>query len=409
MNNITLQYKIFLITICILITPILQFYNVEGWNGNVAEFVVCENLEFVDEKYRPTNIKDIYLTNESGLYAYLLIDDYKIPLSINIEWIEPNGDIYKYIDFRSITNKSDEVIRFNFLDISKVTDKLGRWKVNAYASEELVSSTSFNLLLPFPVLEIVEVVQDPYPELPTYIGNPVIIAYKIKNSGGVTGKQVEVKLDYLMPEEGLRVHNITRSKDLNPLSTEVWTLELIAESPGNYSVRTGLYINAQVERNWDLVFRITKPEIDLIDRILEPEMGMPIYPGDIISLTYIFQNVGSSTAKQIGLDVQAPEGLEIVSSTPPKDIDVKKFGNYTIKIKALEEGNFQINIQLNSYGYNIVGTRYLIAVSPNLFLIQMILTIIIIAAFSVIISIIFLKRKKIMDFIGNVSKRRTLY
>ncbi len=409
MNNITLQYKIFLITICILITPILQFYNVEGWNGNVAEFVVCENLEFVDEKYRPTNIKDIYLTNESGLYAYLLIDDYKIPLSINIEWIEPNGDIYKYIDFRSITNKSDEVIRFNFLDISKVTDKLGRWKVNAYASEELVSSTSFNLLLPFPVLEIVEVVQDPYPELPTYIGNPVIIAYKIKNSGGVTGKQVEVKLDYLMPEEGLRVHNITRSKDLNPLSTEVWTLELIAESPGNYSVRTGLYINAQVERNWDLVFRITKPEIDLIDRILEPEMGMPIYPGDIISITYIFQNVGSSTAKQIGLDVQAPEGLEIVSSTPPKDIDVKKFGNYTIKIKALEEGNFQINIQLNSYGYNIVGTRYLIAVSPNLFLIQMILTIIIIAAFSVIISIIFLKRKKIMDFIGNVSKRRTLY
>ncbi|MFW9943144.1 MAG: hypothetical protein ACFFFT_19050 [Candidatus Thorarchaeota archaeon] len=409
MNNITLQYKIFLITICILITPILQFYNVEGWSGNVAEFVVCENLEFVDEKYRPTNIKDIYLTNESGLYAYLLIDDYKIPLSINLEWIEPNGDIYKYIDFRSITNKSDEVIRFNFLDISKVTDKLGRWKVNAYANEELVSSTSFNLLLPFPVLEIVEVVQDPYPELPTYIGNPVIITYKIKNSGGVTGKQVEVKLDYLMPEDGLRVHNITRSKDLNPLSTEVWTLELIAESPGNYSVRTGLYINAQVERNWDLAFRITKPEIDLIDRILEPEMGMPIYPGDIISITYIFQNVGSSTAKQIGLDVQAPEGLEIVSSTPPKDIEVKKFGNYTIKIKALEEGNFQINIQLNSYGYNIVGTRYLIAVSPNLFLIQMILTTVIIAAFSVIISIIFLKRKKIIDFMGNVSKRRTLY
>ena len=79
---------------------------------------------------------------------------------------------------------------------------------------------------------------------------------------------------------------------------------------------------------------------------------------------------------------------------------------YTIKIKALEEGNFQINIQLNSYGYNIVGTMYLISVSPNLFLIQVTLTIIIIAAFSIITSIIFFKRKKIMDFIGNVSKRR---
>jgi len=409
MKNRTLHNKILLITICILITPILQCYDVEGWKGNVAEFVVCEDLEFVDEVYRPAIIKDIYLTDESGLYAYLLIDDYKIPLSISIEWVEPNGDIYKYIDFRSITNKSEEVIRFNFLDISKVTDKLGKWKVNAYANEELVSSTSFHLLLPFPVLEIVEIIQDPYPGLPTYIGNSIIIAYTIKNSGGVTGKQVEMKLDHLIPEYGLKVHNITRPKDLDPLSTETWTLELIAENPGNYSIRTGLYIDEELEKNWDLTFRITKPEIDLLDRILEPEMGMPIYPGDIVSITYVFENVGSSVAKQIGLEVQAPEGLEIVSLTPPKDIEVKKLGNYTIKIKALEEGNFQINIQLNSYGYNIVGTRYLIAVSPNLFLIQMILTIIIIATFSIIASVVFLKRRKIIDIIGKVSKRRTLH
>ena len=408
MNNRILNFKILLITICILITPILQCYDVEGWKGNVAEFVVCEDLEFVDEAYRPTIVKDIFLTDEPGLYAYLLIDDYKIPLSIGIEWVEPNGDIYKYIDFRSIANKSDEVIRFNFLDISKVTDKLGKWKVNAYANEELVSSTSFHLLLPFPVLEIVEIVQDPYPGLPTYIGNSIIIAYTLKNSGGVTAKQVEIKLDYLRPEDGLRVYNITRPKDLHPLSNEIWTLELIAEHPGNYNVRTGLYIDKEMEKNWDLTFRITKPEIDLIDRILEPEMGMPIYPGDVVSITYIFENVGSSVAKQIGLDVQVPEGLEIVSLTSPKDIEVKKLGNYTIKIKAMEEGNFQINIQLNSYGYNIVGTRYLISVSPNLFLIQMILTTIIIATFSIIMSIFFLKRKKIMDIIGKVLKRRTL-
>jgi len=408
MNNRILNFKILLITICILITPILQCYDVEGWKGNVAEFVVCEDLEFVDEAYRPTIVKDIFLTDEPGLYAYLLIDDYKIPLSIGIEWVEPNGDIYKYIDFRSIANKSDEVIRFNFLDISKVTDKLGKWKVNAYANEELVSSTSFHLLLPFPVLEIVEIVQDPYPGLPTYIGNSIIIAYTLKNSGGVTAKQVEIKLDYLRPEDGLRVYNITRPKDFHPLSNEIWTLELIAEHPGNYNVRTGLYIDKEMEKNWDLTFRITKPEIDLIDRILEPEMGMPIYPGDVVSITYIFENVGSSVAKQIGLDVQVPEGLEIVSLTSPKDIEVKKLGNYTIKIKAMEEGNFQINIQLNSYGYNIVGTRYLISVSPNLFLIQMILTTIIIATFSIIMSIFFLKRKKIMDIIGKVLKRRTL-
>lgn len=408
MNNRIFHYKILLITICLLATPILQCYDVEGWKGNVAEFVVCEDLEFVDEAYRPIIVKDIFLTDESGLYAYLLIDDYKIPLNIGIEWVEPNGDIYKYIDFRSITNKSDEVTRFNFLDISKVTDKLGKWKVNAYANEELVSSTSFHLLLPFPVLEIVEMVQDPYPGLPTYIGNSIIIAYTLTNSGGVTGKQVEIKLDYLRPEDGLRVYNITRPKDLHPLSTEIWTLELIAENPGNYSIRTGLYINEQLEKSWDLTFRVTKPEIDLIDRILEPEMGMPIYPGDAVSITYVFENVGSSVAKQIGLDVQIPEGLEIVSLTPPKDIEVKKLGNYTIIIKTMEEGNFQINIQLNSYGYNIVGTIYLISVSPNLFPIQIILTIIIIATSSIMISIIFLKREKIIGIIGKVSKRRTL-
>jgi hypothetical protein len=407
MNNRIFNFKILLITMCILVTPILQCDDVEGWKGNVAKFVVCEDLEFVDEAYRPTIVKDIFLTDESGLYAYLLIDDYKIPLSISIEWVEPNGDLYKYIDFRPIANKSDEVIRFNFLDISKVTDKLGKWKVNAYVDEELASSTSFHLLLPFPVLEIVEIVQDPYMGLPTYIGNSIIIAYTLKNSGGVTGKQVEIKLDYLRPEDGLRVFNITRPKDLHPLSIETWTLELIAENPGNYSIRTGLYINEQLEKSWDLTFRITKPEIDLIDRILEPEMGMPIYPGDVVSITYVFENVGSSVAKQIGLDVQAPEGLEIVSLTPPKDIEVKKIGNYTIVIKTMEGGNFQINIQLNSYSYNIVGTRYLISVSPNLFLIQMILTIIIIATSSIIISIIFLKRKKIIGMIGKVSKSRT--
>ncbi|MCW4032949.1 MAG: hypothetical protein NWF08_06110 [Candidatus Bathyarchaeota archaeon] len=408
MNNRIFNFKILLITMCILVTPILQCYDVEGWKGNLAKFVVCEGLEFLDEAYQPTIVKDIFLTDESGLYAYLLIDDYKIPLSISIEWVEPNGDIYKYIKFRSITNKSDEVIRFNFLDISKVTDKLGKWKVNAYVDEELASSTSFHLLLPFPVLEIVEIVQDPYMGLPTYIGNSIIIAYTLKNSGGVTGKQVEIKLDYLRPEDGLRVYNITRPKDLHPLSIETWILELIAENPGNYSIRTGLYINEQLEESWDLTFRITKPEIDLIDRILEPEMGMPIYPGDVVSITYVFENVGSSVAKQIGLDVQVPEGLEIVSLTPPKDIEVKKLWNYTIVIKTMEEGNFQINIQLNSYGYNIVGTRYLISVSPNLFLIQMILAIIIIATSSIIISIIFLKRKKIIGMIGKVSKSRTL-
>ncbi len=370
-------------------TPISQIF-VAGWEGEVEKFVVCESLDDSEDTPQPVNVKTVFLTSDPEIFAYLLLKDVsKDP--IRIEWVDPDGDINAISKF----NQTDELWRISYIVPLNFFYKIGKWTVIAYANNETISSTSFELMSPEPLLTVTNITQDPAGAAPFYVGNTHSMTYTLKNVGGDIAKDVRFDVEELTPSEGLSIPSITEAKDLAAGSTDEWTIELLGEKPGNYLLRLGVYLGENRLTTWNWTISVVLPDLVLLFAKIEPKEAENIHPGEEITITYAYKNDGNAEAKQVGINIELPEELELISVTPNKDIKAGEEESYVIKLKAMTEGKFEANVTLNSFGFKIDGGKITIGVSPNLFYTLIpVISGIVVLVFAIVAVILFMRRHK---------------
>jgi hypothetical protein len=361
------KFKNFIILIILtsLIFPtILCSYEVKAWKGEVDQFVICESVDVLVDPVQPKNIKSVFLSTEKVAFAFLRMNNIEGPLTLSIEWIDPNGEVYNSTKFTPITNKTEYTIKISYLDFSLVTDKFGEWNVNAYANDELISSTSFKLLESAPLLTVVNISLNPDAGMPFYLGSTLIITYALENVGGETAKQVRMTMEDLDPSDGITV-SPSDTKDLEPAESDDWTIELVGEKPGNYTSKMALYIGDDRIKVWDWTIIVSLPELELVDIVIFSKGGKQRPDaGDFVTITYVIRNVGKLDAKQIGFDVKLPEDLELINITPTKDIGVNQTSNFIVELLTKKEGDYTVEVALYSYDYKISEEKRVVQVSP---------------------------------------------
>ena len=379
-----------------VLTPILQTDVVTGWEGEVDKFVVCEGIATSGKIFQPVNVKNAFLTSEPVVYAYLLIKEVSMD-TIKFEWIEPDGDVYATPEFKPL----DKLWRISPLNISTVFHKIGKWTINAYANDELISSLNFDLMPPEPLLTVVNITTKPTGDVSFYIGNTRSMTYTLKNVGGEVAKQVRMAVEDLTPSEGLSISILSEAKDLASMTASEWTVEFQGEKSGTYRFNLALYLGDDRLTAWNGTIDVNLPELNLLYATINPKESKNIHPDDVVTVTYAYRNTGKSDAKQVGISLQVPEELELISVTPARDVMAGEDVEYIIKLKAKKGGEFEVNVTLNSFGYKIQGGEITIGVSPNPFYTQIPVIIGIATLISAIVAIVIIKRR-----FGKVRKRK---
>ncbi|MCW3976273.1 MAG: hypothetical protein NWE86_08580 [Candidatus Bathyarchaeota archaeon] len=385
--------KIFLM-LSLIMTSIFQINPAYGWEGTVEKFIVCEDIDISGRIRQPINEKDIFLNSEFRIYAYLLITESKEPVVIRIDWIEPNGETFTSQEY-NLDERPYNITRVSYLEISTITSKIGDWKVDAYANDGLIVSTKFNLMASEPLLSIIDIERSPSGGEPIYLGNPFQITYTVKNVGGADANRVRFTMEEIDPAGALEIKKPTETKDLKSGATDSWTMELIGKKPGEINGSVKLYLKDTKAWSWEWNIFISLPELDLINQTVYPEEIEPVRPGDVVTVRYVFRNVGYTDAKDIGINIEVPDGLKLISVTSPRDIGPGQDAEYFVELETLKEGLFEANITVNSFGHTINEGKLTVRVSPTLISNQLIGFIAIIAIFlGIVIGAIIIMRRR---------------
>ncbi|MCW4032073.1 MAG: hypothetical protein NWF08_01620 [Candidatus Bathyarchaeota archaeon] len=364
MKKIFRNFTILIILTSLIFPTIFYSHEVKAWKGEVDQFVICESVDVLVDPVQPKNVRSVFLSTEKAAFAFLRMENIEGPLTLSIEWVDPNGEVYNSTKFTPITNQTEYTIKISYLDFSLVMDKLGEWEVNAYANDELISSTSFKLLESAPLLTVVNVSLNPEAGMPFYLGSTLTITYALENVGGEIARQVRMTMEDLDPSDGIIV-SPSDTKDLEPAESDDWTIELVGEKPGNYTGKMTLYIGDERIKVWDWTIIVSLPELELVDIVMFSKGGKQRpKAGDFVTITYVIRNVGKLDAKQIGFDVKLPEDLELIHITPTKDIGVNQTSNFIVELLTKKEGDYTVEVALYSYDYKISEEKRVIQVSP---------------------------------------------
>ncbi len=208
-------------------------------------------------------------------------------------------------------------------------------------------------------------------------------------------------MEDLPQSNGLSFQSATEPKDLPPRATDKWTLEILCEKLGSDIVTSAMYLENERVSDWKWIITITLPELDLVDIKSSPEEWERVHPGDIVTKTYIFRNFGKFDAKQVGISVELPEDLKLISVTPAKDIGRGQEAEYAINLETKKIGNFEGNVTLDSFGYKIHEGKTTVNVlaRPGIFNMRILAAFgIIVLIFAIVITIL-VKRRYIEDYL----------
>ena len=199
-----------------------------------------------------------------------------------------------------------------------------------------------------PVLTYVSVTGIPPTGGPLYVGEKSTTVVVISNTGNAKAQAVKVVLEDLSPA-GLAVLSADPAKDIEPLGTQQWTIEVQANRPGRYVGMLRTYVGSEriLEQPWDL--EVSAPEITIASKDTSSPGGK-VYLGDTITVTYTLKNTSPVDVTQLAIDIQASDGLTILDKTAVTDIGSQSEVKFIVKLRADKIGNGWVRTTITSYG-----------------------------------------------------------
>ncbi len=199
-----------------------------------------------------------------------------------------------------------------------------------------------------PVLTYVSVTGIPPTGGSLYVGEKSTSVVVISNTGNVKAQSVKVALEDLSPA-GLVVTNADPVKDIEPLGTQQWMIEVQANRPGKYTGMLRTYVGSEriLEQPWELT--VSAPEIAIADKDTSSSGGQ-IFLGDTMTVTYTLKNSSPVDATEITVDVEVSDGLTILDKTVLTDVGSQSEVKFIIKLRADKIGNGWVRTTIKSYG-----------------------------------------------------------
>lgn len=213
------------------------------------------------------------------------------------------------------------------------------------------------------VLTYVSVTGIPSFGSPIFVGETSRTVAVISNTGNAKASAVKVVLEDLSPSTGLVVSG-SDTKDIDPLGTAQWVIEVRGDRPGTYQGKLRVYVGTQkvLEQDWQL--QVSAPEIAVADRELSPQADQA-YVGDTITITYTLKNTSPVAAKQLTLDVKTSEGLTILDTPTLTEIGSQSEVRAAVKVRADKLGPAWVQITLSSYGVTVKEDRVSLTISER--------------------------------------------
>jgi len=114
---------------------------------------------------------------------------------------------------------------------------------------------------------------------------------------------------------------------------------------GKWSTYKEAHLAADNEdQDGDLMIRVTVAPTYWLD-VKDKQSKEPFYVGDIGSVTYVIQNTGTAVAENVELKVtSAPSSIQIVEVTPTRDLEPGSTGEWEVRLKANEPGEFEVGV-----------------------------------------------------------------
>ena len=319
-------------------------------SGSSVTFVTCKGIDKSQKRWAPIDVTDSFATTDEKIYLFIDVENVRGPIRITFKLFEPQTLLFseKHVDWGA--GSWNWIQYYASYEVAEMPP--GEWRAEAYANNQLIATLKFTLYPPTPKIEVVSKIQVPAEDEPLYLGNVLTIKVTLKNTGALA-KEVSVVFEDVTPAEGLTVFETTPARDLKTGETAEWTIKVRADKPGRYSAVLRVYVAGEkvTEGPWDIP--VSLPELELVEKEASPSEKEPFYVGDVATLTYKIKNVGEGVAKDVKVTVELPEGLTLVEATPAKDLDPQATGEWTLKIRAEKEGEYEGKIIFTSMDFKI--------------------------------------------------------
>lgn len=365
-----------------------------AWEAKIKYFVTCKGIDNSKRPPVPVGVTDSFSTTDETVHILLHLENVKGPIKVTFKVFDPGGELFGQRDFGWDKGDYKWIVYPASINVANIKDRPGEWTVEAYADGQLLQTLKFMLSPPgpppVPKLEVLSLTQTPAEGEPLYLGGTLTIKLKLRNSGGALAEGVLLTFEDITPAEGLAVVKASPAKNLAPNEDGEWILEVKANKPGKYAAVMRLYLAGEKvdELPWTIV--VSPPKLVIVDATQTPAKGEPFYVGDTATLKYFLKNEGEAVARSVEIDVELPEGLKLVEATAAKDLPPGAVGEWTVKIKAEKEGEYEAAVALYSMGVKIDEGTLPVTVSSrpvsNLTLIAGILGIV--AAVAVVVALV---------------------
>lgn len=199
---------------------------------------------------------------------------------------------------------------------------------------------------------------------PIYVGETSATIAVISNTGNAKARAVRLVLEDLSPPTGLVVASSDPPKDIDPLGTAQWKIEVRGERPGKYAGMLRVYAENEriLEQAWEL--EVLAPEIIIARKEFSAQEGQ-IYAGDTIIVTYTLRNTSPVDVNQPAIDVETSEGLSVVEVPSISEIRSQSDVKVAIKLRAEKPGAASVHVAISAYGIVVQEDQFNLNISER--------------------------------------------
>ncbi len=372
----------------------------DGADVTIVQHVICRGVDESEQPWKPIDVTDTFLTTDEAAYSLISLEDVT-PFTLIEKWIAPDGSVV--IDRSSEVDWSGSGWAWSRLLISGENRQSGTWTVEVYADNNLLSTKQFTIVSAGPSITMVDLAvtvdgREHDSSKPMYPGEVEVIKITLQNGGQNIEESIRVSFDEFTRSDIFTVIESTQAKDLPPGDSDTWSITLRAEKPGETTGMFRIYAADQQIYEEAISWRISESGIELVEKSITPKEGEPVFPDDILTLTYKFKNNRETTAKNIHMELgPLPDSLTLVESTAPTDIIPGATEEFIIQIKATKEGNYSSSVKLYAGDVVIEEGPVTVQVSSppfwqNTFMIGIVIVIVILV---ILAAIMLMKRRSV--------------
>jgi len=215
-----------------------------------------------------------------------------------------------------------------------------------------------------PMLSIVGVTGLPVLNRPIFVGETSTTVVVVSNTGSARAQAVKVMLEDLSPSTGLVVTSSDSAKDLDPLATGQWKIDVRGQQPGKYSGMLRVYAanERMVEQTWSL--DVAAPEVSIVRRDLSAQGGQA-YLGDIVTVTYRLRNLSPVDAKSLAFSIETGGSLTVVESPTITEIGSQSEVTATLKMRADRVSAATVRVVILTYGTTVQQDVFSLTISER--------------------------------------------